>query len=103
MTINGLYSYGWFLWEVAVCSYTSQNVDYEIAKASMSRMLNLRNVLQLVIHSLYYSPLPEKQFVGYGHQCSLHVAIKFSMGYFSSNSRYISTFVPNLNLEQILY
>ena len=27
----------------------------------MSRMLNLSNVLQLVIHSLYYSPLPEKQ------------------------------------------
>ena len=30
-------------------------------------MLNLSNVLQLVIHCLYYSPLPEKQFVGYGH------------------------------------
>ena len=29
-------------------------------------MLNLSNVLQLVIHCLYYSPLPEKQFVGYG-------------------------------------
>ena len=27
-------------------------------------MLNLSNVLQLVIHCLYYSPLPEKQFVG---------------------------------------
>ena len=59
--INGLYSYGWFLWEVAVCSYTSRNVDYEIAKTSMSRMLNLSNVLQLVIHCLYYSPLREKQ------------------------------------------
>ena len=52
MTINDLYSYGWFLWEVAVCCYTSQKVDYEIAKTSMSRMLNLSNVLQLVIHSL---------------------------------------------------
>ena len=40
-------------------------------------MLNLSNVLQLVIHCLYYSPLPEKQFVGYGHQCSLHVALQF--------------------------
>lgn len=31
-----------------------------------------------VRHSrLYYSPLPEKQFVGYGHQCSLHVALQF--------------------------
>ena len=40
-------------------------------------MLNLSNVLQFVIHGLYYSPLPEKQFVGYGHQCSLHVALQF--------------------------
>ena len=40
-------------------------------------MLNLSNVFQLVIHCLYYSPLPEKQFVGYGHQCSLHVALQF--------------------------
>ena len=40
-------------------------------------MLNLSNVLQFVIHCLYYSPLPEKQFVGYGHQCSLHVALQF--------------------------
>src|SRR5574344_1051961 len=40
-------------------------------------MLNLGNVLQLVIHSLNDSPLPEKQFVGYGHQCSLHVALQF--------------------------
>ena len=72
-----MYSYGWFLWEVAVCSYTSQKVDYEIAKASMSRMINLSNVLQFVIHCLYYSPLPEKQFVGYGHQCSLHVTLQF--------------------------
>ena len=40
-------------------------------------MLNLSNVLQLVIHCLYYSPLPEKQLVGYGHQCSLHVALQF--------------------------
>ena len=74
---DSLYSYGRFLWEVAVCSYTSQKVDYEIAKTSMSRMLNLSNVLQFVIHGLYYSPLPEKQFVGYGHQCSLHVALQF--------------------------
>ena len=43
----------------------------------MSRMLNLSNVLQFVIHCLYYSPLPEKQFVGYGHQCSLHVTLQF--------------------------
>ena len=41
-------------------------------------MLNLSNVLQFVIHGLYYSPLPEKQFVGYGHLCSLHVAIAYS-------------------------
>ena len=74
---DSLYSYGRFLWEVAVCSYTSQKVDYEIAKTSMSRMINLSNVLQFVIHGLYYSPLPEKQFVGYGHQCSLHVALQF--------------------------
>ena len=40
-------------------------------------MLNLGNVLQLVIHSLNDSPLPEKQFVGYGHQCSLHVTLQF--------------------------
>ena len=40
-------------------------------------MLNLSNVLQLVIHCLYYSPLPEKQFVGYGHRCSLHVTLQF--------------------------
>ncbi len=40
-------------------------------------MLNLSNVFQFVIHGLYYSPLPEKQFVGYGHQCSLHVALQF--------------------------
>ena len=40
-------------------------------------MLNLSNVLQLVIHCLYYSPLPEKHFVGYGHQCSLHVTLQF--------------------------
>ena len=29
-------------------------------------MLNLSNVLQLVIHCLYYSPLSEKQFVESG-------------------------------------
>ena len=40
-------------------------------------MLNLSNVLQLVIHCLYYSLLPEKHFVGYGHQCSLHVTLQF--------------------------
>ena len=33
------------------CSYISQKVDYEIAKTSMSRMLNLSNVLQFVIHN----------------------------------------------------
>ena len=40
-------------------------------------MLNLSNILQLVIHSLYDSPLPEKQFVGHGHQSTLHVAFEF--------------------------
>ena len=40
-------------------------------------MLNLRNILQLVIHSLNDSPLPEKQFVGHGHQSPLHVAFEF--------------------------
>ena len=50
------------VWKVSLGSssmqYTSQKVDYEIAKTSMSRMLNLSNVLQFVIHGLYYSPLP---------------------------------------------
>ena len=39
-------------------------------------MLNLSNVLQLVIHSLNDSPLPEKQFVGYGHQSPFHIAFE---------------------------
>ena len=39
-------------------------------------MLNLSNVFQLVIHSLNDSPLPEKQFVGYGHQSPFHIAFE---------------------------
>ena len=52
-------------------------------------MLNLSNVFQFVIHGLYYSPLPEKQFVGYGHQCSLHVALQFRDELYSINEKSI--------------
>ena len=40
-------------------------------------MLKLSNVHQLVIHCLYYNPRSEKRFVGYGHQCSIHVTLQF--------------------------
>ena len=40
-------------------------------------MLHLGNVLQFIIHSLNDRPLPEQQFVGNGHQSSLHVAPEF--------------------------
>ena len=93
-----MYSYGWFLWEVAVWSYTSQKVAYEIAKTSMSRMLSLSNVLQFVIHCLYYSPLSEKQFVGYGHQCSLHVTLQFRYKLYAIHKEPFEKTLANVSL-----
>ena len=61
-------------------------------------MLNLSNVLQLVIHCLYYSPLPEKQFVGYGHQCSLHVALQFGYKLYAIHKESFEKTLANVSL-----
>ena len=61
-------------------------------------MLNLSNVLQFVIHCLYYSPLPEKQFVGYGHQCSLHVALQFRYKLYAIHKEPFEKTLANVSL-----
>lgn len=61
-------------------------------------MLNLSNVLQFVIHSLYYSPLPEKQFVGYGHQCSLHVTLQFRYKLYTIHKEPFEKTLANVSL-----
>lgn len=49
------------LWEQAICSNSTEQIDDEIIKASVSGMLYLCNILQLIIHGFYNSPLSEQE------------------------------------------
>ena len=62
-----------FLWLQTISDQACNQIDKEIDKATVSGMLDLRNVLQLVIDGLDDRTFSEQQFVNPGHQTVLHV------------------------------
>ena len=47
------------LWEQTIGSNSTQSIDNEIVKASMSGVLHLRNILKLIIHGFYNGSFSE--------------------------------------------
>ena len=53
---------------------TSQQINNKIIKTTMARVLNLRDVLQLVVDGLNNKAFAQQAFIQQGHQLVLHVA-----------------------------
>lgn len=76
-----------------------QPVNDEIFKASSGWMLYLCNVLQLVIHSLYYSPLAEQQLVGYAYKDAFHIAFQFGDKLYTVDEKALWKILPERNIS----
>ncbi len=61
---------------MAVGNQATQNIDAEIDRAAMSRMLNLGDVFELVDDRFNNGTLTSQQFVAKPHQARLHVALR---------------------------
>lgn len=78
LTVNGTFnSNGGLLWGKTICSQGRQCIDHEVLDASVPRMLNLGNVLQLIIDGFYDGSLSKQELVGHAHQGSPHVVLQF--------------------------
>lgn len=67
---------GWLLRLMAVGNQTAQNVDSSVDGRTMPRMLNLRDILQLVKDRLNNGSLTQQQAVIQQHQLLFHVAFE---------------------------
>lgn len=77
-TVNGTFnSNGGLLREKAICSQGCQCIDHVVLDASVPRMLQPSNVLQLIIDGFDDGPLSKQKLVGNAHQGTLHVVLQF--------------------------
>lgn len=65
------------LWLMAIGNQSAQNIDKAVNWRAMARMLNLRNVLQLVDDGFNNGALAQHQTVAQGHQSLFHIAFEF--------------------------
>ena len=63
----------WIFVLKAVGKQSSYQMDDKIDRAAVTRMLNLRNILQLVDDGLNDGSFPQQQFVRKVHEMILHV------------------------------
>jgi len=61
---------------VAVSNQAAQNIDAEVDRTAMTRMLNLGDVLQLVDDRFDNGTLASQQLIGEPHQSGFHVALR---------------------------
>ncbi len=66
-----------FLGLMTIGNQAAHQVDQEIRPAAMPRVLNLREILELVDERFDQTPLPQEQFVCQGQQAVFHVALDF--------------------------
>ena len=62
---------------VTIGDEAADNVDKAIGRAAVTRMFNLRDVLELVNHRLHDRTLAGEQLVSQSHQVVLHIAPGF--------------------------
>ena len=62
---------------MGISDQARNEIDEEVKGAAMARMLNLRNVLELVIDSFDDGTLTQEQFVGHEHQLVFHIGFEF--------------------------
>lgn len=62
---------------MAVSDQASDNVDESIDRAAMARMLDLRNVLELINDAFNDGSFSKQKLVHPGHQAVLHVLSEF--------------------------
>ncbi|GIV65453.1 MAG: hypothetical protein KatS3mg046_713 [Bellilinea sp.] len=55
---------------------TAQQIDQEVDRTSVARMLNLRNVLKLVNNRFHNRPFSEQDFIHQRHERIFHVGAK---------------------------
>ena len=84
--------------KTTVCGQCPQHVNDEVVKASVSGVLHLRDVLQLVIDSLDNGSLPEQQFVGNTHQRAFHVVPQFRDELYAVNEKPFKEFPADVSL-----
>ena len=66
---------GRFLREEAVCGDGGHGIDDEVVEGAVSRMFQLRDVLQFVVDRLNDRPFAKQYLVGDAHQAVLHVVL----------------------------
>ena len=68
---------GWLLWLMAIGNQSAQDIDKAIDWRTVARMLNLRNVLQLVDDGFDDGAFAEQETIAQRQQSLFHVALKF--------------------------
>ncbi len=63
----------WFLRLVTIGNHATDNIAQKVDRAAMTRMLNLRDVLELINNRLDDRTLAGEQLVHQRHQAFLHV------------------------------
>jgi hypothetical protein len=63
----------WLLGQVTIRSQSGQEMDEEVERAAVARVLNLTDILELIVDRLDQCPLTEQELVGKGEQPVLHV------------------------------
>ena len=62
---------------MTVGNQAAEQIDQEVERTAMTRVLNLRNILELVNNRFHNGALAQQEFVGEWHQLITHVALEF--------------------------